>query len=64
MELGCDGVLAASAINRALEPAMMAEAIRDAVRAGYLARRAGRIPPRLHAEASSTSLGRPDLFVD
>jgi thiazole synthase len=63
MELGCDGVLAASAINRALEPVMMAEAIRDAVRAGYLARRAGRIPPRLHAEASSTSLGRPDLFV-
>ena len=64
MELGCDGVLAASAINRALDPVMMAEAIRDAVRAGYLAYRAGRIPPRLHAEASSTSLGRPDLFVD
>lgn len=64
MELGCDGVLAASAINRALEPVMMAEAIKDAVRAGYLARRAGRIPPRLHAEASSSSLGRPDLFVD
>ena len=34
MELGCDGVLAASAINRALDPVMMAEAIRDAVRAG------------------------------
>ena len=64
MELGCDGVLAASAINRALEPVMMAEALRDAVRAGYLAFRAGRIPPRLHAEASSPSLGRPDLFVD
>jgi thiazole synthase len=64
MELGCDGVLASSAINRALEPAMMAEAIREAVRAGYLARRAGRIPPRLHAEASSASLGRPDLFVE
>lgn len=64
MELGCDGVLAASAINRALEPVLMAEALRDAVKAGYLAFRAGRIPPRLHAEASSTSLGRPDLFVD
>ena len=64
MELGCDGVLAASAINRALEPVMMAEALRDAVKAGYLAFRAGRIPPRLHAEASSSSLGRPDLFVD
>jgi thiazole synthase len=64
MELGCDGVLAASAINRALDPVMMAEAIRDAVRAGFLARRAGRIPPRLHAEASSPALGRPDLFVE
>jgi thiazole synthase len=64
MELGCDGVLAASAVNRALEPVLMAEALRDAVRAGYLARRAGRIPTRLHAEASSPSLGRPDLFAD
>jgi thiazole synthase len=63
MELGCDGVLAASAINRALDPVMMAEAIRDAVWSGHLARRAGRIPPRLHAEASSPSLGRPDLFA-
>ncbi len=64
MELGCDGVLVASAINRALDPVMMAEAIRDAVWSGYLARRAGRIPPRLQAEASSPSLGRPDLFVE
>jgi len=63
MELGCDGVLAASAINRALDPVMMAEAIRDAVRSGHLARWAGRIPPRLQAEASSPSLGRPDLFA-
>ena len=47
MELGCDGVLAASAMNRALEPVLMAEALRDAVRAGFLARRAGRIPTRL-----------------
>ncbi len=64
MELGCDGVLAASAINRALDPVLMAGAIRDAVRAGYAARAAGRIPPRLNAEASSTSLGRPDLFAE
>lgn len=63
MELGCDGVLVASAMNRALEPVVMAEALRDAVRAGYLARRAGRIPTRLYAEASSSSLGRPDLFA-
>lgn len=64
MELGCDGVLAASAINRALEPVMMAKAFKLAVEAGDLAYRAGRIPPRLHAEASSPSLGRPDLFVE
>ncbi|MFI5035236.1 MAG: thiazole synthase [Acidimicrobiales bacterium] len=63
MELGCDGVLAASAINRALDPVLMASALRDAVRAGWAARRAGRIPARLVAEASSPSLGRPDLFV-
>jgi thiazole synthase len=50
-------------MNRALEPVLMAEALRDAVRAGYLARRAGRIPTRLHAEASSPALGRPDLFA-
>jgi thiazole synthase len=63
MELGCDGVLAASAINRALDPVMMARAFKSGVEAGYLAHHAGRIPPRLHAEASSASLGRPDLFV-
>jgi thiazole synthase len=64
MELGCAGVLAASAINRALNPVLMAQAIRDAVRAGYAAAQAGRIPPRLQAEASSPSLGRPDLFAN
>ena len=63
MELGCDGVLAASAINRALDPVAMAGALRDAVRAGFAARGAGRIPPRVVAEASSPALGRPDLFV-
>ena len=62
MELGCDGVLAASGINRALDPVLMAEAIRDGVRAGYQAFQAGRIPPRLHAEASSAKIGLPNLF--
>ena len=61
MELGCDGVLAASAINRALDPPMMAAAIRDGVRAGYAARKAGRIAPRTIAEASSPALGMPNL---
>ena len=64
MELGCDGVLASSAINRALDPVLMAEAIRDGVRAGYNAFHAGRIPPRLHAEASTSSIGRPDLVCE
>ncbi len=64
MELGCDAVLAASAINRALDPVLMASAFRDGVRAGYAAHRAGRIPARLHAEASSPSMGRPDLFAE
>jgi thiazole synthase len=63
MELGCDGVLAASAINRALDPVLMAQALRDAVMAGYAAARAGRIPVRTHAEASSPAVGLPNLFV-
>ena len=64
MELGCDGVLAASAINRALDPSMMAAAVRDAVRAGFGAAHAGRIEPRLHAEASSSSVGVAKLLVE
>jgi thiazole synthase len=62
MELGCDGVLAASAITRALDPPLMAAALRDAVRAGFSARGAGRIAPRLYAEASSPAVGLPDLL--
>ncbi len=61
MELGCDAVLLASAVTRAREPALMADAMRKAVEAGRLARRAGRIPKRLYAEASTTFEGLPDL---
>jgi thiazole synthase len=61
MELGCDGILAASAINRAADPPAMARAMALAVEAGRLARAAGRIPPRSHAEASSPFLGIPEL---
>ena len=61
MELGCDGVLCASAISRAEDPVAMARAIRGAVEAGRLARAAGRIPRRLYAEASTTDAGVPDL---
>jgi thiazole synthase len=53
MELGCDAVLVASAVNRAEDPAEMARAMALAVDAGWRARRAGRIPPRFHALASS-----------
>jgi thiazole synthase len=61
MELGCDGVLLASAVSRAADPARMAVAMRKAVEAGYEARRSGRIPRRLHAEASTTDEGLPEL---
>ena len=61
MELGCDGVLLASAVTRAREPVLMAEAMRRAVEAGRLAFRAGRIPRRLYAEASTSFEGLPDL---
>src|SRR6202451_2062730 len=63
MELGCDGVLVATAVNRAHHPAAMARAMRLATEAGYLARRAGRIPVRFHAEPSSPSEGRGDFGV-
>jgi thiazole synthase len=61
MELGCDGVLCASAISRAQDPVAMAHAIRGAVEAGRLARGAGRIPRRLHAQASTPDEGLADL---
>jgi thiazole synthase len=57
MELGCDGVLMNTAIAGAKDPVLMAEAMRDAVRAGRAAFRAGRIPRKLYAEASSPEHG-------
>lgn len=53
MELGCDAVLLATAVTRARVPTLMAEAMRHAVISGRLAYRAGRIPRRSHAQASS-----------
>nr|WP_246447089.1 thiazole synthase [Micromonospora polyrhachis] len=61
MELGCDGVLLASAVTRAADPARMAAAMRLAVEAGRLAAGAGRIPRRFHALASTSDEGRPEL---
>jgi thiazole synthase len=53
MELGCHGVLLNTAIAGAQRPLLMAEAMRDAVIAGRKAFRAGRIPRKLYASASS-----------
>ncbi|WP_413810061.1 thiazole synthase [Streptomyces sp. OE57] len=57
MELGCAAVMLASAVTRAREPELMAGAMRHAVEAGRLAHRAGRIPRRHFAEASSPAEG-------
>ena len=57
MELGCDGVLINSAIAHAREPVLMAEAMREAVRSGRMAYRAGRMPMRAYASASSPITG-------
>jgi thiazole synthase len=53
MELGCSAVLLATAVTRARDPELMAEAMRSAVIAGRLAYRAGRIPRRYYANPSS-----------
>jgi thiazole synthase len=53
MELGMDGVLLNSAIAGAKKPVAMAEAMKHAVIAGRLAFKAGRMPRRLYANASS-----------
>ena len=53
MELGCDGVLMNTAIAGARHPVLMASAMRKAVEAGREAFRAGRIPRKRNANASS-----------
>ncbi|AUX23454.1 thiazole synthase [Sorangium cellulosum] len=58
MELGCDGVLLNTAIASARDPILMAQAMRDAVRAGRMAYLAGRMPKRLYATASSPEQGK------
>ena len=61
MELGCDGVLLASAVSRARDPDLMARAMKLAVEGGRAAHLAGRIPKRLYAEASTPEEGMPGL---
>ena len=58
MELGCDAVLLASAVTRAHDAPLMARSMRAAVQAGRDAYRAGRIPRRSLAQASSPDEGR------
>jgi thiazole synthase len=53
--------MAASSIFGAEDPTAMASALRGAVEAGHAARRAGRIPRRTHAEASTPGEGLPEL---
>src|SRR2546427_2732312 len=53
MELGADGVLLNTGIAHAQDPVAMARAMAHAIDAGYLAHRAGRIPRKLYATASS-----------
>ncbi len=57
MELGCDGVLLNTAIASAQAPLTMAHALRHACLAGRLASKAGRIPRKLYATASSPEVG-------
>jgi thiazole synthase len=57
MELGCDGVLMNTAIAAAKNPLLMASAMKKAIEAGREAYRAGRMPRRRFANASSPSDG-------
>jgi thiazole synthase len=53
MELGCDGVLMNTAIAAANDPVLMASAMKKAIEAGREAFRAGRMPRKRYASASS-----------
>ncbi len=57
LELGCTAVLMNTGIAGAKDPVLMAEAMRLACEAGRKAYRAGRMPRRDHAHASSPTLG-------
>ncbi|MDD2892439.1 MAG: thiazole synthase [Halothiobacillaceae bacterium] len=57
MELGCDGVLMNTAIAEAKDPVLMAAAMKRAIEAGRMAFKAGRMPRRRFASASSPTDG-------
>jgi thiazole synthase len=54
MELGCDAVLMNTAIAKAQDPVLMAQAMRKAVEAGREAFRAGRMPKKLYSATPSS----------
>jgi thiazole synthase len=57
MELGCDGVLVNSAIAKARNPVLMADAFKNAVISGRRSFLAGRMQKSFYAEASSPFKG-------
>src|SRR3954462_1107716 len=61
MEPGCEPVPGGSAIPRAEDPVGRARAIRLGTEGGRLAHRAGRIPRRLYAQASTPEEGRAEF---
>jgi len=61
MELGCDAVLLNTAIAKAIDPIMMAEAFSKSVEAGRLAFLAGALQPRNMATPSTPMAGKPIL---
>lgn len=61
MELGCSGVMCATAISRAEDPVAMAKAVSLAVQSGLLARAAGRIPKRTNALPSTPVQGTAEF---
>jgi len=61
MENGADAVLINTAIARAEDPPLMAEAMKLAVQSGRMGYLAGRIPKRPYASASSPTAGVPQV---
>ncbi len=57
MELGCDAVLMNTAIAKAADPVLMAQAMKKAVEAGREAFRAGRMPRKLYTAEPSSPTG-------
>lgn len=57
MELGCDGVLMNTAIAKANDPILMAQAMKEAISSGRKAFLAGRMPKKQYGSASSPKEG-------